>query len=374
MNNLETTTAIDALLQYLQLCLQGPSVTATFSQLLAHYGSLQAINDSPQHGEWLKTSLQQGAQLQSDVQRTLDWSRQPSQSLLSYECPGYPKRLREIASPPPLLFAKGNSACLQRPALAIVGSRRCSPAGARHARYFARCAAQAGLLVVSGLALGIDTHAHSGALDAEQATVAVLGSAIDQVYPQRNSELARSIQQQGVLLSEFPLGTPAYPGNFPQRNRIVTGLSLGVLIVEATAKSGSLISARLAMEQNREVFALPGPVGAPQSVGCHELIRQGVKLVDRFEHITEELPVSEVSLLANGKTDTTEQTLIASHELTPLAEAVLAAMQGQPCLPDELQARMQTDWPTLGSSLQELELAGLIWQTGGRYCPVQSPD
>jgi DNA processing protein len=201
----------------------------------------------------------------------------------------YPGPLLNIPDPPLLLFVKGRLELLNAPALAIVGSRNASPQGIRNAEAFARAASESGLCVVSGLAQGIDTAAHIGALKGSGSSVAVVGTGLDKVYPASNRNLAHSLAQSGAIVSEFPLGTPPLAANFPRRNRIISGLGLGCLVVEASTQSGSLITARLASEQGKDVFAIPGSIHSPQARGCHALIKQGAKLVESANDIFEEL-------------------------------------------------------------------------------------
>lgn len=221
-------------------------------------------------------------------QATLDWLAQPGNHFIPINHPDYPERLRSLPDPPPWLYVKGDRTLLQKPMLAIVGSRNATPQGRRDAAAFAKALAEAGLVIVSGLALGIDTAAHEGAL-AAGTSVAVVGTGLDRVYPARNRDLAHRLAARGAIVSEFALGTPPRPGQFPRRNRIISGLSLGVLVVEAAIDSGSLITARLAAEQGREVFALPGSIHSPLSKGCHQLIREGAKLVESVADILDEL-------------------------------------------------------------------------------------
>lgn len=225
----------------------------------------------------------------AEVEKALAWAAEPGNRIVTLADPEYPQALLDCADPPILLYAKGDVACLNRPAIAIVGSRNATRQGEANAEAFAAHLAGAGLTVVSGLALGIDAAAHRGALAGAGATVAVIGTGADRIYPARNEALARQIVAQGVIVSEFPLGTPALAGNFPRRNRIIAGLARGCLVVEAAERSGSLITARLAAESGREVFAIPGSIHSPLSKGCHKLIKQGAKLVDRAEDILEEL-------------------------------------------------------------------------------------
>ena len=195
--------------------------------------------------------------------------------ILTKEDPRYPERLREIHKPPECLFVKGRAELLQEPQIAIVGCRHMSAYGAENAFQFAKALAEIGLTVTSGLAMGIDTLAHQGALAGQGPTIAVLGTGLGSIYPAQNQKLADEISLNGALVSEFPFNTPPFRHNFPKRNRIISGLSLGVLVIEAAEKSGSLITARFALEQNREIFALPGSIHSPTSRGCHQLIKEG---------------------------------------------------------------------------------------------------
>jgi DNA processing protein len=222
------------------------------------------------------------------LETTLQWLALPGNRLLTFADTEYPRQLLQIANPPPLLYAKGAVSLLGRNALAIVGSRNATPTGVAHAEAFGRELSDAGCTIVSGLALGIDAAAHRGGLGGASSTVAVVGTGLDIVYPGRNQALAHEIAMHGLLLSEFPLGTKPLAANFPRRNRLISGLSRGVLIVEAALQSGSLITARYALEQGREVFAIPGSIHSPLSKGCHQLIRQGAKLVETAQDVLEE--------------------------------------------------------------------------------------
>ncbi len=242
--------------------------------------------------------------MQEQIERTLAWAYIEGNYVLTLADDSYPKALLSIPDPPPLLYAKGRIGLLSRPALAIVGSRNATVQGMQNAERFAHTLSASGLTVVSGLALGIDAAAHLGALGAQAApgvpatsathveagsTIAVTGTGLDLVYPARHHALAHRIAIEGCLLSEYPLGTQAIAGNFPRRNRLISGLGMGVLVVEAATHSGSLITARSATEQGREVFAIPGSIHSPLSKGCHQLIRQGAKLVESAQDIMEEL-------------------------------------------------------------------------------------
>lgn len=218
-----------------------------------------------------------------------EWLTDPANCVVTLADEAYPKALLEIPDPPPLLYLKGRIEFLNQPALAVVGSRNATPQGMATAKAFARTLSDAGLCIISGLALGIDAAAHRGGLEGASSSMAVVGTGLDIVYPARNRQLAHEIAQRGALVSEFPLETPAIGANFPRRNRIISGLGLGCLIVEAALPSGSLITARFALEQGREVFAIPGSIHSPHSRGCHALIKQGAKLVECADDILQEL-------------------------------------------------------------------------------------
>lgn len=223
------------------------------------------------------------------LEQSLAWLAEPGNHLITCQDPRYPALLAEIPDPPPLLFVRGDPTVLDQPQLAMVGSRNPTPAGLQAAHDFAAHLAGAGMTITSGLALGIDGAAHYGALDGPGRSIAVMGTGLDRVYPARHRDLAHQIAAQGALVSEFPPGTPPKADHFPRRNRIISGLSLGTLVVEAALRSGSLITARLALEQGREVFAMPGSIHNPLARGCHALIRQGAKLVENAQDIAEEL-------------------------------------------------------------------------------------
>src|SRR6478609_6788960 len=220
---------------------------------------------------------------------TQRWIDDPQHHVIAWDDGDYPRALLDIGHAPPVLFYIGSRVLLNRPALAIVGSRHATPQGRTNAREFAKALAAANLTIVSGLALGIDAAAHEGALGTESSTIAVIGTGPDRVYPARNRELAQRIAQSGGLLSEFLPGTPPRKENFPRRNRLISGLARGVLVVEATLSSGSLITARWAGEQGREVFAIPGSIHSPFAKGCHKLIREGAKLVETAQDVLDEL-------------------------------------------------------------------------------------
>lgn len=286
---------------------------------------------------------------EDSIQHALAWESEADNHILTLADPRYPPSLLNIADPPYLLYAKGNTALLSAPSLAIVGSRHATTQGLRNAQAFSKTFSDAGLTVISGMALGIDTAAHNGGLAGTAATIAVIGTGADIVYPARNHALAHKIADKGCILSEYPLGTPALAANFPRRNRIISGLALGVLVVEAAEKSGSLITARMALEQDREVFAIPGSIHSPLSKGCHQLIKQGAKLVESAHDVLEELSFEAPSQpLKNVQADSLE------------AHTLLTALDFDPISIDAIVELVKLDPATLHGELLELELKGHI--------------
>ena len=289
-------------LQYLQLIHCDALSRRDLCRLLSRFGSIAGIKAADpqelieagiteQQRHQLLESFERHSPDSERITRTLGWLNedQEQRHLICFEQPEYPDLLKEIACPPVMLFVAGDVSCLNMPQLAIVGSRRSSNNGEQTAAWLAGELARRGFCVTSGLAAGIDSFAHSGALANNGRTIAVLGTGIDRVYPQRNRRLAEQVSGSGALVSEFAIGTPPVAGNFPQRNRIIAGLSLGVIVVEATIRSGSLITARLAMESNREVFAVPGSIHNVLSKGSHYLLKQGATLVESAQDIVEQL-------------------------------------------------------------------------------------
>lgn len=299
------------------------------------------------------------------VDTDLAWAARAGNRILSLAATDYPTLLREIPDPPPLLFVHGNAGCLQNPQLAMVGSRNPTPGGRDTAQAFAEHLAGAGLTITSGLALGIDSACHQGTLAAGGCTVAVMGTGLDRVYPARNRDLARAIAAVGgALLSEFPLGTPPQPENFPRRNRLISGLSLGTLVVEAAPRSGSLTTARHAVEQGREVFAIPGSIHNPLARGCHALIRQGAKLVETAEDILEELRVISV-----GRHEVAAPPPGPGPGMPSTEHAQLLDCMGfEDISIDQLVIRSGLTAAAVSSMLLILELEGwVISRAGGRY-------
>jgi len=297
---------------------------------------------------------------------SMEWAQDPQNHLIAIGDSDYPELLGQISRPPSELFVRGETGLLQMPALAIVGSRNPTQAGARNAFEFARHLGSMGFCIVSGLAEGIDTAAHRGALDAGAATVAFLGHGIDRVYPASNRDLAHEIAAHGALVSEFPLGTHPGRENFPQRNRLISGMSLGTLVVEAARRSGSLITARFAGEQGREVFALPGSIHNPLARGCHQLIRQGAKLVETADDIVTELAPLASHLLQNSL----ESTANESPANTDDEEYVQLKkyLSHDPVGVDELVNNSGLTIEQVSSMLLILELEGVVEPlSGGRY-------
>ena len=309
----------------------------------------------------------------AELDNTLAWLEQPGQSLVFAGDADYPALLDDIRDPPLGLYVKGATGALGLPSLAIVGSRNPTRGGVGTARDFAAHLGSIGFTIVSGLAEGIDRAAHEGALDASAPTVAVMGTGIDRVYPGQHRELAHRIATGGAVVSEYPLGTPPRRRNFPERNRIITGLCLGTLVVEAARQSGSLISARLAAEQGREVFAIPGSIHNPLARGCHRLIREGAKLVETADDIMSELR----PLVGHLKdTDALESTTGAANDgpetSNPEHEDLLRAMGYDPVSVDELLDKSSLTIGELSSMLLILELEGRIEKLeGGRYARLE---
>lgn len=281
----------------LWICLQqisGLGVQGIY-KLLSQFGSPENIfatshqNLSKVVSEAVASLIKKGPNLEA-AEISLQWLEKDDNHLITLADTHYPQALLEIPDPPPILYAKGDLSCLSMPAIAMVGSRNSSVQGEKNAEEFAFALSEHGFCIVSGLALGIDGAVHRGALKNKNGkTIAVVGTGLDIVYPAKHRELAHKIVGQGLVISELAIGTPSRPQNFPRRNRIISGLSLGCLVVEANTQSGSLMTAKYATEQGREVFAIPGSIHSPMSKGCHELIKQGAKLVDCIKDITDEL-------------------------------------------------------------------------------------
>lgn len=360
-------------------------------RLLARFGSPEAVLSTAPAQRAALLKAEQAAALQTPpdtllplVDRTLTWLvGSASRSVLVLGDADYPPALLATADPPLLLYLDGRRELLSRRCVAVVGSRRPSLSGEDHARHFAEGLGQAGFCVVSGLALGIDGAAHEGALNTEGGTLAVLGCGVDQVYPLAHAELARHIARRGLLVSEYPVGTPPIALHFPQRNRIIAGLSEGCLVVEAAVKSGSLITARLAAEAGREVFAVPGPIRSAQSQGCHHLLKQGACLVQSLDDLLQELrpmaaPSASQAPLQPPHTDPAADTRFrASSRRPPAAEPpthvtqdadshpLLSALGHSPMSLEQLAQRSGWSLQELQVQLLELELDGRVARLPG---------
>jgi DNA processing protein len=357
-----TSCPPDELAAWLRL-LETPGVgRESARKLLASFASPQAaIDASPAArraviGATGDLLAQPPAGFDGLVQRTLDWLAEGGvdapRRIVTLGDPEYPAALLQTADPPLLLYLVGRAELLDAPSLAIVGSRNATAQGKDNARAFAAALSGAGLTIVSGLALGIDGAAHEGALQGAGSTIAVVGTGLDVVYPRRHHALTQRIAVQGLLLSDYALGMPPLPENFPRRNRIIAGLARGTLVVEAAVQSGSLITARLASEAGRDVFAIPGSIHSPQSRGCHALIKQGAKLVEAASDILEELRFGTPAA--------------AQPHTAPSADPLLGALGHDPVTLDALVAR--TGWPAheLSSRLFELELEGQVTRLPGQ--------
>jgi len=350
--------------------------TAAYSAVLQHFGTAeQAVTASS--AEWQALALheshvkrrrqwQDSARVQTAFEQVFTAITDQHYHLIQLDDLDYPKQLRQIDDPPPFLFVRGERACLTQPQLAMVGSRKPTPSGAQIARQFASRLAEEGLWITSGLAHGIDTEAHLGALAISGGrTIAVLGTGIEVCYPDNQRSLYdRIVAEGGLIVSEFLPDTSPRPYHFPRRNRVVSGMSLGVLVVEAALKSGSLITARLAAEQGRLVFAIPGHIQNPQAQGCHHLIREGAILVDRPEQVLEDLqlPRRWQAVDQVRAADASAAPTVPEH-LQPLIAYLDWAAQDM----DTLVESSGWDVARLAAALMELELLGHVAQSAGRY-------
>jgi len=372
--------ATDELEGWLRLALTPGIGNVAARKLLAAFGLPSTLfARSPSDWRQVVTAAQADAlgqlpaELPALLDRTLEWlqGQEPAgiaRRLLTLGDPAYPAALLETADPPLMLYLMGASAfdlAQLDPSIAIVGSRNPTAQGSQNARAFAKAFGAAGVPVISGLALGVDAAAHEGALEtgggSRPATVAVVGTGLDRVYPARHRELAHRIAERGLIVSEYPLSTPPLNQNFPKRNRIIAGLSRGTLVVEAALRSGSLITARLAAEQGREVFAIPGSIHSPQSRGCHALIRQGAKLVESFEDVVEELDLRAAPQAAGQSVAAPDP---AGADPAP-QQGLLRDLGFDPVSIDALCARTGFSAATLQARLLELELDGLVARLPG---------
>jgi DNA processing protein len=336
-------------------------------QLLASFGSPQAAIGAstrarrevvgPTRAEALAGSNPAHDALIAATQAWLDDRSPETRDVVTLGDPRYPEALLHTADPPLLLYAQGRCELLGAESLAIVGSRNPTPQGKENARAFAAHLSRSGLTIVSGMALGIDGAAHAGGLEGDAATIAVVGTGLDRVYPRRHLDLAHRIAADGLIVSEYALGTPPLTEHFPQRNRIIAGLSRGTLVVEAALQSGSLITARLATEAGREVFAIPGSIHSPQSRGCHALIRQGAKLVERAEDVLEELRLPSAPAASPPG---------PAEEPAARGDPLLAALGFDPVTVDALVARTGMAPAEIQIRLLDLELEGRVTRLPGQ--------
>ena len=324
----------------------------------------------------LITQAKKCAVINGKVALTHAWLNQAAyHCILCPDSKNYPQQLRQLYDYPPILFLSGNADLLQNPQLAIVGSRRPTFQGKVQAEKMAFALAEMGLTITSGMASGIDAVAHGAALTAKGKSIAVIGTGIDRVYPAKHQLLAQKLIEQGLIVSEFPLGSPPVAGHFPRRNRIISGLSLGVLVAEAAEKSGSLITARLALEQNKEVFVIPGAINNLQAKGCNRLIQQGAMLVDEPMQIIQELRTPLRQWLPSLPAMDTPDAGVQKRQVIPCEQrvtctrqlAILKVMGNDICHIDELLLNLPVNQEELSSALTLLEIEGIITQTSGGY-------
>ena len=367
----------------------------SFTQLIEHCGSAEAALKAPaalvaqlgRYGKQAAAAWHDTGKAKTACETAFNWEKQPDCRLLLSCDEDFPIRLKEGLTPPPVLFVRGNADLLRQASVGIVGSRHATPQAMRIAGDFGRALSEQNIPVISGMAAGIDTAAHHGALQGAGSTIAVWGTGIDRIYPQSNQKLAYQIAEQGVIVSEFPLGTRPLAGNFPRRNRLIAGLAQAVLVVEAALESGSLITARLAGEMGREVMAIPGSIANPHSKGCHKLIKEGAKLVECLDDILSECPeLLQKSIESSGSTqlptklstrkranvsrENKQPALVEMLQQTVAAEgnSLLAMMGYDPIHPDLLAEKCKLATDEIYAQLMELELDGMVVaMPGGRF-------
>ncbi len=354
-------------LVYWLLLLKAPHLgVKTFYKALQYFESPQQVFSSS-HTERLNSGLFRKPTLEylttidtSLVQTDLDWLEGDDCHILTLIDENYPSQLKTIADPPPLLYVRGDIFCLSKPQLAIVGSRNPSTGGKQNAYQFANQLANLGLVITSGMASGIDAQAHIGALEAQVNTIAVCGTGLDRIYPAKHKSLAHQISLQGALVSEFCIGTAPIASNFPRRNRIISGLSLGTLVVEASIKSGTMITAKLAADQGKEVFAIPSSIHNPLAEGCHDLIKQGAKLTSSINDIINELPEG---LLGNISSIKTSQ---STKQVDKTGFNVLKCLSYEALTVDQLVEKTKLSSQLVTQELLLLELNGQIERTSSQ--------
>ena len=382
---------------WLQLAFTPYIGAESFLVLLQQFGSAQAVLSAPaekiaalvRHKQAAESwrNVDKRALAQQSAEAALQWEMQDGCRLLLLQDDDFPEMLTQGITAPPVLFLRGNAELLHTPSAAIVGSRHATPQAMRIAGDFGRALSEQNIPVISGMAAGIDTAVHHGALQGAGSTIAVWGTGIDRIYPQSNQKLAYQIAEQGVIVSEFPLGTRPLAGNFPRRNRLIAGLAQAVLVVEAALESGSLITARLAGEMGREVMAIPGSIDNPHSKGCHKLIKEGAKLVECLDDILSECPeLLQKSIESSGSTqlstklstrkranvsrENKQPALVEMLQQTVAAEgnSLLAMMGYDPIHPDLLAEKCKLATDEIYAQLMELELDGMVVaMPGGRF-------
>ncbi|OQW93592.1 MAG: DNA protecting protein DprA [Beggiatoa sp. IS2] len=373
-------------LEYWLALVRAPGIgPVNFARLIKHFGNPRSVLEAG-FSEWQALALKIDVLNYlktpdwSSVENDLRWLEHPNHHILTLEHPAYPSRLREIHDPPPVLFVCGDCQLLSTPQLAMIGSRHPSQQGETIALEFAQHLSKAGLTITSGLAMGIDTASHRGALEGNGETIAVVGTGLDRVYPAQNHELAHQIAEKGALVSEFLLGTPAKAINFPRRNRVISGISLGILVIEAASQSGSLITARHAADQGREVFAIPGSIHNPLTKGCHALIKEGAKLVETATDIIEELLLYLPATIPSHD-DATTLTELPPHpprwrttltetgtDLDETYQRLLEHLRNNPISVDHLVELSGLTAGEISSMLLILEMRGIVTsQAGGLY-------
>lgn len=362
----------------------------TFTRLVTSFQSLaEAFRASPTQLKAFGLSTEQISHMATFVQqknpelshgvgKDLAWLSEETNHLITIKDSYYPALLKEIPDPPPLLFVKGNPALLNWPQIAIVGSRHPSRQGLKNSKEFAKYFVQQGFAVTSGLALGIDSAAHQGALEGAGPTIGVTAHGLDKIFPSRSRALAREMLADGAWVSEFPIGVEPKPGYFPRRNRIISGLSLGVLVVEAAVKSGSLITAHQALQQNREVFAIPGSIHNPLAKGCHALIRQGAKLVEQALEVTDELmpllSFQQQQLSSALSVQPVRETLThkASYQTQSPEYKIMKVLDCDPMLVDEIVLRTGLSVADVNAALVMMELEGIVAHQQGGYAIINA--
>ena len=351
---------------------------ATFHNLLNHFGSADAALNAS-YKQLSAASIKPEAvdalisQPKPDISADINWLKEEGHHLLTLHDDAYPSRLKQLNDAPPLLYVRGDIDYLQQPQLAMVGSRNPTAAGRSTAKDFATHLSNAGITITSGLADGIDGASHEGALLGLAGTIAVVAHGLDIIYPAKHQQLAQKITENGAVVSEMPIGTQPKRGLFPRRNRLISALSLGTLVVEAAQKSGSLITARYAMEQNSEVFAIPGSIHNPMARGCHQLIRQGAKLVETASDILEELNISQQpnpSYPQKSEANISENPKDPHQALDPDHQKLLKCLAYEPASIDELVLRSQFSAAEIASMLLILELEDIVACQNGRYTNI----